>query len=101
MRPPSASSQPHPAVPLAHAVFDTVRYALRCGPRGNRACARGTAGWGCEDAEGGRMRGRRMKRLVQFVCAGAILLFAGVSWAGQWTSVKDAGEHTARSAAVV
>src|SRR5260370_35967327 len=75
------------------AVFDTVRHALRCGPRGNRARAGGAARCRCQDAKGGRMRGRKMKRLVHFVCAGAILLFARGSAAGQATTAKESGER--------
>src|SRR5260370_36171732 len=75
------------------AVFDTVRHALRCGPRGNRARAGGAARCRCQDAKGGRMRGRKMKRLGHFGCAGAILLFARGSAAGQSKTGKESGQR--------
>src|SRR5258708_31190952 len=45
------------------------------------------------------MRGRRMKRLVHFVCAVAILLFAGESAAGQSTAAKESGKRASATTA--
>src|SRR5260370_19412694 len=41
------------------------------------------------------MRGRRRKGMVHFGCAGAILLVAGESGAGQSTSEKESGKKDA------
>src|SRR6266852_2619316 len=59
------------------AAFGAVRYALRCGPSGNRASARCAKGSRWQDAKGGRMRGRGVKRLTIVSCAVAGLIFAG------------------------